>query len=279
MAVDAVTKKEFNSKIADHKAAISELDKDISAFKMAYSKDKKLKPFFHIGISAKYLNQINTYIEMNALSEQMLNIKNNSYLDNARKLIYKIYSEMEHVVTMAIDEGLNHNRELLMKIKPFNPKMRLNMYKHIHRSIDRLIKSYGENTKWKWSFPELWAKLAILGKNIIDYREIQSERDPRKEFYYDRQELLQTVKQDLLEASGKYRNKYELSTKSSNDLVYAIKLLEDLKVICSLMGDEELLKKSKAGIDAYKARLEADEDEKKGGGKKKKKVAKKKKKK
>lgn len=267
MAIDQVTKKEYNEKISDQKKSISELDKEISAYKKAASQNKKLKPYFHIGISAHYMKQIHIYIDMNDLSEKMLDMKNNSFLDNARKLTYKIFSEMESVATMRIDEKLDFNRDMLLAMEKFNPKQKLNLYKHLESVIKRLIASYGQKTKWLWSFPELWAKLAILGKNLVNYREIQSIRDPGEEFYYDRDELLNNVKQGLFVASDKYRDKYEISTKSNHDLLYSVKLLQELKRICSLMGDDEMLKKSQAGIDAYKARIEADEEQ----GKKKKK--------
>ena len=82
-----------------------------------------------------------------------------------------------------------------------------------------LIQAYGQNTKWLWSFPELYAKSAVLGKNMIDFREVQSKRDPREEFFYDRKELVQMVKDDLLDASNRYRDKYEISTKATGDLI------------------------------------------------------------
>ena len=265
MAIDQVTKKEYNEKISDQKKLISELDKEISAYKKAGSHNKKLKPYFHIGISAHYMKQIHIYIDMNDLSEKMLDMKNNSFLDNARKLTYKIFSEMESVATMRIDEKLDFNRDKLLAVDQFNPKQKLNLYKHLESVIKRLIASYGQNTKWLWSFPELWAKLAILGKNLVNYREIQSIRNPSEEFYYDRDELLNNVKQGLFAASDKYRDRYELSTKSNHDLLYSIKLLQELKRICSLMGDDATLKKSQAGIDAYKTRIKAEEDDKDKG--------------
>ncbi|MDH5716086.1 MAG: hypothetical protein OEZ22_00435 [Spirochaetia bacterium] len=269
MAVDIAAKKAFNNQIAEQKKLVNEMEKDVSMYKKAFSQEKKLKAFFQLSMASKYLQQINLYLDMNDLSEKLMNFKNSSYLDNARKLISKIFSELEQVVTMGIDEPLNHNKEQLMKIKPFNPKQRLNLFLHIKKSIDRLIKSYGENTKWKWSFPEINGKLAIIAKNFMDYRELQKIRDPNEQFYYDRQELLKIIKESLFEASNQYRDKFELSTKSVNDLLYAIRLLEDLRRISSLTGDPDLVKKSKSGIESYQTRLESIEKEKEKKKKKK----------
>ncbi len=242
---------------------INELDKDIAAMKKAAGDNRKLAPFFNIGVVAKEIKQINYYIDMNNMSEQMMKIKNNNYLDTAKRLLTRVFIDLEPVVTMNLDAPLNHNRDELDRIKPFNPRQRLNFYKTVQRAIERMIRGYGENTKWKWSFPEYWGKLAIVGKNLIDFREIQSIRDPREEFFYDRQEMLKIVKEALFDASGQYRNKYEISSKSTNDLLYAMKLLEDLRRISSMTGDQELSKKCKSGIEAYKARLEKAEKKKK----------------
>lgn len=259
MAVDALTKKDYNNKIADQKKIIVEIDKDIAALKKAMSQNPKLSSFFHIGISSKILKQVLINIDMNNLSEQMMGIKNNNNIDTAKRLLNKIFLEMEKVVTLDVDVSLTHNKELIDKIKPFNPRLRLNFYKHLESAIKRLIRAYGDNTKWKWSFPELWAKLAIIGKNLMDFREIQAKRDPREEFFYDRQEMLNIIKEALFSASNQYRDKFEISTKSSNDLVYAMKLLEDLRKISTMTGDQELGKKCKSGIDSYKTRIKAEE--------------------
>ncbi|MCS6985031.1 MAG: hypothetical protein NZM25_07915 [Leptospiraceae bacterium] len=263
MPVDAETKKKYNDLIAGQKKEIADLEKEISLLRRQINVNKKLEPFYRLKIISLYLKQANLYLEMSNLSESMMNIKNHSYLDNgARKLVYKILSEGESIVTAEIDEPLDHNREQLDKLKPFNPRQRLNLYKHIKRLIERLIQAYGPNTKWQWSFPELWSKSAVLLKNLIDFREVQAIRDPREEFYYDRQEMLELVKEDLFQASNHYRDKFELSTKSPNDILHAIKLLEALKRIASLMGDTELVKRCKSGIEAYRSRIEADEKEK-----------------
>ncbi|RME90576.1 MAG: hypothetical protein D6767_06630 [Candidatus Hydrogenedentota bacterium] len=279
MAIDKATKDLYNEKISVHKDQIKEWEKEVKTYQKAIQQNKKLEPFLRLGIVANYIRQANLYMDMNDLSEQMMGIKNHSYLENARKLILKIFPEMDKVVTMKMDEPIDFNREQLNKLKPFTPKHRLNLYKHLQKTIKRLIASFPENTKWKWSFPDMWANLAVMGKNIIDFREIQSIRDPREEYYYDRQELLSLVKTQLFDASGEFRNKYELSTKSNNDLIKAIRLLEDLKRICAVTGDSELAQKAKAGIEAYRNRIEASEEEKKKKKATKGKGAKKKKKK
>ena len=264
MAIDQEVKIEYNKHIAEEKKIISELDKAISELKKKIHKDKKLAPLLRIGVILHLLQRIEVRLKMNEAFEQMMGNKNQSFLDEARRDIYQIFSQGEGIVTLKIDESVDFNREMLDAIKPFNIKQRLNMYKHIKKVIRDLIHAYGENTKWKWSFPELWTKAAIIAKNIFDFREFQANKDPRKEFYYDIQEFLQVIKTDLFFAAKEYAKKFRLSTQSTNDIMMGVRLLEDLRRISSLTGDQELFKKSKAGIESYKSSLRAEEEKKQG---------------
>lgn len=262
MAVDQATKKRYNERIGKHKQQIAEFEKEIAAYKKAMSNQKKLKPFFHIGSIAILLQIIKLQIEMNAISEEMMNIKNNAFLDAARKNFYKIFTELASVVKDDIDEPLDFNREELDKIAPFNPRQRLNLYRHIRSEMEQLIRAYGPNTKWLWSFPELYAKSANLGKNLIDFREVQSKRDPREEFYYDRKEMVKLIIDDLFDASCRYRDKFEISTKATSDMLMAIKLLDAMRRVAIAVKDDAMANKAKAGIESYKARIESEKEQK-----------------
>jgi len=262
MAVDQATKKLYNERIGQHKSEISEHEKELAAYKKAMTANKKLKPFFHLGNIAQQLEIIRLQMEMNEISEQMMQVKNNSFLDNARKNLYKIFADLDAVVKGDVDEPVDFNRDELDKIAPFTPKQRLNLYRHVRRAIDKLVQAYGPNTKWIWSFPELYGKSANLGKNIIDFREVQSKRDPREEFFYDRKEMVQHVIEDLMDASNRYRDKYEISTKATGDLIMAIKLLEGLRRVAMIVKDDAMAAKAKTGVESYKARLEEKEDKK-----------------
>ena len=61
--------------------------------------NKKLKPFFHLGNISQQLQIVNLQMEMNEISEQMMQVKNNSFLDNARKNLYKIFADLDAVVS------------------------------------------------------------------------------------------------------------------------------------------------------------------------------------
>ena len=259
MAVDPETKSEYNSLIAEHRKELSDFDKKLSVLKKRVQKEKKLASLFRVGIISTLIRQTELRLKMNGLSEQMMELKNSNFLDSAKKDLSSIFSNLEAMVTLRTNESFNFNRDMLDQLKPFNPRQRLNMLKHIKSVLKNLIHAYGESTKWKWSFPEMWAKLAAASKNLFDFREYQKTKDPRMEFYYDLQEFLEMVKDLLFLAAGENANKFRLSTKSPADMLVAVRLLEDLRRIASLTGDQELVKKSKAGIDSYRASVEAEE--------------------
>ena len=73
---------------------------------------------------------------------------------------------------------------------------------------------------------------------------------------------------DLLDASNRYRDKYEISTKATGDLIMAIKLLEGLRRAAVVVKDDAMAAKAKTGIESYKARIEAEKEEKKQPAKK-----------
>ncbi len=195
MPVSAQEKKKFQQEVAQPiRQKIKEIEKEIATLQKAMKKNEKLAPFFRFAIIGKLLEKANLQIDLAEASWKQIQVRNSSLLDQARKDIYQIFKHLEEIVTLEIDEPLTFNRDKLIKIRPFTPRHRLNLYKHLRRTIERLIQAYGEKTKWKWSFPELWLKLAVSGKNLFDFREFQAVRDPREEFFYDRQELLKMIK-------------------------------------------------------------------------------------
>ena len=243
MSFDTESELEYNELINKNKKLLPDLDKEISILQEKVRKEKKLASLLRVGIIVNLLKQVELRLKMNRVSEQITGIKNKGFLDAAKKDIHKIFLEGEAMVTLKVNEPINFNREMLDAIKPFNARQRLNLYKHIKKAVRDLIHSYGENTKWMWSFPELWTKLVIMGKNIFDFREFQATRDPRKEFYYDLQEFLKLIKDDLFFAAGENAKKFRLSTQSVHDIMMGVRLLEDLRRISSLTGDEKTIQK------------------------------------
>jgi len=120
----------------------------------------------------------------------------------------------------------------------------------------------GEESKWKWLFVELQAKIAMITRNFINFSDLLKYRDPRQPYFRDRREHLAMAKNALEEAAKQYRTKYELSSKSREDLKKSIEILEALRKIHFTLGESSEADKLKTTIDAGKFTLEAGDKKK-----------------
>lgn len=259
MAVSNKKKTLFNAKVKEFKEKIEENKLKIKDLKIKAKDNEKLAPYYKIALATETLNMVQTYCQISDLSMEILNIKNESYLNNARKEIYNVFIPLEEVVGSAIDSSLNENQDVLKTIRLINPAHKLTLVQKLNSNILGVIDRFGSNSKWKWSFVEFHSRAAAITKNLIDFRSLQKNRDPRSKFYMERQALLRLCKDSLKEASEQNRNKYELSTKVPGDMIKAINLLASLRMIYSQFGDKEELGKLKSAIDFMRQKLEKDE--------------------
>jgi hypothetical protein len=154
-------------------------------------------------------------------------------------------------------DSLKENEEYLQRIDRLNPRQILDFLIRLDTIFIDLRNNMGEESKWKWLFVELQAKLAVIKRNFINFSDILKYRDPREPFFRDRREHLNMAKSALEEAAKQYRTKYELSAKSREDLKKSIQILEALRKIYLTLGESNEADKIKTTIDAGKFTLEA----------------------
>jgi len=261
MPITKAEKAAYNDFIKGYKAKLDELTKQIKEAEQKKKKMSNIMGYVNIELILLYTKYIYTLLNMNKASLDMLKIKNERFLNDARKEFYRILQLFEEIVGKDIDRPLKENEEYLQAIAKLNPTQILNLIKELHTLLQKIMEALGESSKWKWSFVELQGRVAVITKNLINFSDLQKYRDPRKEYYYDRQEMLKLCKQSLSEAAKQYRNKYEISTKSSEDILRSIELLTALRRINILFGESEEAEKLKNTIEALRLRLEADEKE------------------
>ena len=259
MAVGKAEKAAFNDEIKDITRSIEEYYKKVREIEVKKKKMQNIEGYYNIEKADFLMKIISLYIKMNDLSLEMLRIKNEKFLNEARKEFYKVLQAMESVVGSDIDRSLKENDSYLEKIDRFNPQQILDMVRKINDAFNDLRFKVGENSKWKWSFVELQARSAIITKNITSFSDIAKLRDPRTKYYYERRELMQICKDALAEAAKQYRTKYELSGKSRDDLSKSIELLSALRKIHVLFGESDEANKLKMTIDALNQNLEAED--------------------
>ncbi|GBF37864.1 hypothetical protein [Leptospira johnsonii] len=269
MALTKEQKQEFQEKLADFRAFLEDLKKEGNLLKAQSRKDPKMEPYFNVALSLNSIKNINTCLLINEISVAILDLKSDTYLNQGRKEIYSAISFMEKVVGTDFESGLGENKDLLAKIIEFNPLQRLNYVKGLRTCTTNTIEAFGSNSKWKWSFPEIHFKIAILSKNLFDFRAFEKERDLENPFYYPRQEHYNLILELCNFAAQEYRAKFDLSTQDAGDLKKSISLLEVNRKILQTTGETEDLGKTKTLIESLKEKVEAIEAEKEKKKKKK----------
>jgi hypothetical protein len=262
MAVTKAEKVAYTNYVKEHQA---EIEKSRARIKEITGKIKSMRAitgYLNIEAIIESLKIIKLYLKMNDISFDMLGQKNETYLNNARKEVYKILQLTEEIVGNDLDRSLKENEEYLKKIEKVNPSQILNLMLLILDLNSKLIKGFGESSKWKWSFVDIQGRIAIVIKNFVNFTATQKNRDPRLEFFKERRDLLKLCKSNLSMAAQQFRSRYEISTQVPADIIKSIELLTVLRKINVLTGDSDEASKLKNTIDALKERLESDERKK-----------------
>jgi len=262
MAITKEQKNEFNENLADFKVYLDDLKKETSLYKSQQKKNKNLEPYYNIALAIDSVKLINTCILINEMSVSIMGLKNENYLGIARKEIYNIFSYMEKVVGSDFDGSLSENKDLLALIEEYNPVQRLNLIKAVQEIIFKMIDAFGTGSKWKWSWPEIHFKLAVLAKNLMDFRAMEAENDLENPYYHTRKEHFNMIVELANFAAQEYRTKFDLSTQDVGDLKKSVSLLEMNRKIFQITGETDDLEKTKTLIESLKEKIELIEAEK-----------------
>jgi hypothetical protein len=264
MAVSKEQKNEFDRNLTEFKNYIEELKKETNLIKAQMKKSKELEPYYQIALVLSSIRLMNTCVQINKLSSNIMNLKSELYLNIARKEVYSVLSSMEKVFGKDYENGLDENRDLLNQITEFNPKQRLNFLKAFRQVIYDIIEAYeaGAGSKWKWSFPDIHFQLAVLSKNMMDFRVLDSDNDLDNPFYYVRREHYDLIIELSNKAAQEFRAKFEFSTKDVGDLRKSVATLEMIRQIYQLTGRVEDLARTKNIIESQNAKIISMEEDK-----------------
>jgi hypothetical protein len=188
----------------------------------------------------------------------LLGVKNEGFLNDARKLLYKVISVLQEIVSNGVDEPLTENEERLATIAKLDDRKRLNLCRKILEALKSVEDRYGSNSKWKWSFVDIAGDAAVTIKNLTDFRRISTERDPRTEGFQERRELLQMVKDNLRNAAQRFREKYEMVTHEPTEMKKALLFLGALFRIHSLFSEASDAEAVKKNIAIWQEKIEGD---------------------
>jgi len=256
--VSEEAKKRYYDRIKEYKNLIESFEKREKSIQSVLENDDQGAPYKRINLAWENLDIVSYYLLMNELSLVLLGIKNEGFLNNARKTCYKALIYLEDVVTDYLDAPYSEYEEQLKKIDDIKEDQRWALLKKLGFTIDTVRESFGENSKWKWSFVELEARYATVAKNLMDMKTVLSQLDPRAEFYETYLAHLNLVKQLLDKAASAYRQKYELSTGRRDDFKIAIQYLSALRRLNILLGESDQSDTIKKKMDVWKSKMDSD---------------------
>ena len=255
MQTDKEKKQRFLESVGELKKEIDKIQQKIKTLDESKENSPEINK---IKAASYYLDLVSVYCAMTDLSQTLLGYKNESYLDQARKSLYKAIILLEGVVSNIIDMPFSENSERLEKLEQLSDADRLKLANKIGYTISLLEDRYGEKSKWKWSFVELLGRYATIVKNMFDFRAYQAMNDPSIEGFDERYDLLVLIKELLLDASNKYREKYELTNHNPDDMKKAIDSLRALKRIHILLNEKNEIQSITKRIELWSQKLEAD---------------------
>ncbi len=256
--VSAEAKKRYSEKIKEYKNKIELMLQFEKGTLQQIKNNIPGSNYKRLSLSNNSLNILSNYILMNELSVSLLGIKNDAYLNEARKCCYKSIIYLEEVVSTGIDVPFSDYEEGLNSIAAFSDKSRYQLLVKLGFSLDSVKEGFGENSKWKWSFVELEGRYAVVAKNMLDMKTFIGKLDPRIEGYSERLAHLNLAKRLLDNAANRYREKYELSTHHFDDMKLAINYLSALRRLHILLSESDEMDVIKRKIEIWKNKMESD---------------------
>ena len=217
--------------------------------------DSALKRLY---LTESMLNLASNYIVMAGVVQSVMKMKNEEMLNEARKALYKSIIYLEEVVSNYLDAPYSDYSDKHEAIDSVTPEERFRLVRKIGLAIELMENSYGDNTKWKWTFVELEGRYATVAKNIINLRDVMTNLNMDSEHYEVTARHLMLVKKLLSQAADRYRQKYELSTNRIDDFKKGISFIAALRRLSIVTGNQEEAVEAKKKLDVWNVKLASD---------------------
>ena len=200
------------------------------------------------------------YIQINGLTVELVNTKDNEALNNARKMLYKAIIYLEEVVSNTVDALQTDMEEKLAAIANASVEKRFYLIRKLGLCIDILIEAFGENSKWKESFVELQGRFATVAKNLLDLKKAAKDYfDPNSPDYDNSVLYIRLIRKLYDQSATAYRDRYELSTHRIDDMRMAIQFLSGGRRVAIALGEAEAAEEIKKKAGVWKQKVEIDQ--------------------
>lgn len=200
------------------------------------------------------------YIQINALTVELVNTKDNEALNNARKMLYKAIIYLEEVVSNVVDALQSDMEKKLASISNASVEKRFYLIRKLGLCIDILIEAFGDNSKWKESFVELQGRFATVAKNLLDLKKATKDYfDPNSPDYETSVLYIRLIRKLYDQSATAYRDRYELATHRIDDMRIAILFLSGARRVAIALGEAEEAEEIKKKAGVWRQKVEADQ--------------------
>jgi tetratricopeptide (TPR) repeat protein len=257
--VNVDARKRYLDVIQQYKKSIEEIQDRENLILQVIEKDSTGTEFKRLRLAEENLNILSYYVLMNELSVSLLGVKNEGFLNEARKIAYKAIIYFEQVVTNAIDLAWSEMEDKMAALSSFDYVQRWRLVVKTGFAIQSVMDGYGENTKWKWAFVELEARFATVVKNLLNWKTLFQDSDLNAEGYEVKRNHLNLALKLLEQSATRYRERYELSTLRSDDFKLAIRYLGALRQVHLALNHQAEVESIKKKIEIWEQKLESDQ--------------------
>jgi len=219
-----------------------------------------------LNLADEMLNLASFHLALDGVSRSAGGSRDEAALNNARKVLNRGIGYLEEVVSSGVDVAFSDYGDRLRAIASVTPAERYFLVRKIGLSIDLVANTFADSSRWKWTFVELRGRFVAVAKNLIDLDKVVAYSDPRSPHYEPTVFHLRLVKKLLTLSAEKYREKYELSSKSTDDFGRSLTFLSALRRLCMLTDDNEKAEATRKKIDIWNSKLQADEKKRAGAG-------------
>jgi hypothetical protein len=251
-------RRRYTEYIQDYKNGIEATLNKEKTVKEVIARNPAGASYQKLALAEENLNIVASYLLMSSLSMSFLGVKNEAFLNEGRKCIYKAIIYLEEIVSAYVDAPFSDYEQGLEAITAFSDESRYNLVRKMGFTIDSLKEGYGDNSKWKWSFVDLEGRFAAVAKNMLNLRTFIAGMDPRSEGYSARIAHLAMAREVLQQAADRYREKYELSTQRIDDIKAAINFLSAVRRLHIVLGESDQADVVKKKSDIWRSKMEND---------------------
>lgn len=256
--ITADDRKRYADKVEEYKGTISQGLAREKTLAEVLRRDPTGAGYKLINLAEETMVTYSWQLLLNSLSLSLLGIRNEDWLSEARKTLYRAIKYLEDAVTPFVDVPFSDYEPKLEEIADFSAEARYLLIRKLGFAISELEAGYGDNSKWRWSFVDIWAKFATIAKNFLNLKTLMADIDMDSPIRSIVTDHLNLVKKLYQQTADRYREKYELSSSRPEDFDQAILYLSGLRRLAMVLGERDEAETLKKKIEVWKNKKEAD---------------------